>query len=388
MPRGAQKEKFSVTFLMPCLNEAETLDICIKKSLASIASQNLDAEILIADNGSTDGSLEIARANQVRVVHVEKKGYGAALIAGIEASTKDVIIMGDADDSYAWDSVSHFLEQIDLGADLVIGNRFKGGIEKDAMPFLHRYLGNPVLSFLGRLFFKLDIGDFHCGLRAFRRESVKSLKLKCTGMEFASEMIVKSKLADLRIDEVPTTLKKDGRSRPPHLRTWRDGWRHLKFLLMFAPNWLFAIPGFVLMAAGAFGAVLLRGGPLFLGEIRFGLQSLVFSIFMLLAGTQIISFWVIARELVVKILEGESGKWFKKVTDNLDLSILFSSLLFIFSSFGVLIQFVTWANQGYGPLDIEDVVRQALFYCSGLVLSLQLFFMTLVMGVIDIDRRN
>jgi glycosyltransferase involved in cell wall biosynthesis len=385
---GALKEKFSVTFLMPCLNEAETLDVCIKKSLASIASQNLDAEILIADNGSTDGSLEIARVNQVRVVHVEKRGYGAALIAGIEASTKDVIIMGDADDSYAWDSVSHFLEQINLGADLVIGNRFKGGIEKDAMPFLHKYLGNPVLSFLGRLFFKLDIGDFHCGLRAFRRESVKNLKLKCTGMEFASEMIVKSKLANLRIDEVPTTLKKDGRSRPPHLRTWRDGWRHLKFLLMFAPNWLFAIPGFVLMTAGAFGAVLLRGGPLFLGEIRFGLQSLVFSIFMLLAGTQIISFWVIARELVVKILEGESGRWFKKVTDNLDLSILFSSLLFIFSSFGVLIQFVTWANQGYGPLDIEDVVRQALFYCSGLVLSLQLFFMTLVMGVIDIDRRN
>ena len=378
----------SVTFLMPCLNEAETLEVCIRKASASIELNQLDADILIADNGSTDGSLEIAKRLNVRVIHVRQRGYGSALIAGIGASQKDIIIMGDADDSYAWDSVTQFLKEVGSGSDLVIGNRFKGGIGKGAMPFLHKYLGNPVLSFLGRLFFGLQIGDFHCGMRAFRRSSIEKLDLRCTGMEFASEMIVKSKLAGLKISEVPTTLQKDGRSRPPHLRTWRDGWRHLKFLLMFAPNWLFAIPGFLLTFFGFTGMSLLLGGPVFLGEIRLGLQSLVFFTFMFLAGTQILSFWLIAREAVVKILDGEKSVWLQKVNEKVDLLILLSIFAFIFSLFGTTIQFISWAKAGYGGQDIENVVRAALGYCLGLVLSLQFFFTTIIIGIINIDRKG
>src|SRR5262245_48803765 len=260
----AQEDPIEFTILIPCLNEAETIGACIRKANRYFERRNTTVgEILIADNGSTDGSQNIARSLGARVVTVEERGYGAALLEGINSARGRFIIMGDADDSYDFSALQPFEESLRSGADLVMGNRFKGGIASGAMPFLHRYIGNPVLSFVGRLFFRIAVGDFHCGLRAFRADAIRSLGLKATGMEFASEMVVKSALAGLIITEVPTTLTKDGRSRPSHLNTWRDGWRHLKFLLMYSPRWLFFVPG-----AACLVFVLIVGGLLFSSTVR------------------------------------------------------------------------------------------------------------------------
>ena len=228
-----------LSIVMPCLNEAETLEICIKKAQAFFEKHDVHGEVVIADNGSTDGSQAIAERLNARVVPVAEKGYGNALKGGIKAAKGKYVIMGDADDSYDFSKLELFVEKLREGHDLVMGNRFKGGVKKGAMPFLHKYLGNPVLSFIGRLFFNIKIGDFHCGLRGFSKEAFHKMKLNTTGMEFASEMIVKSKLNGLTFAEVPTILHPDGRSRPPHLNTWRDGWRHLRFLLLYSPRWLF-----------------------------------------------------------------------------------------------------------------------------------------------------
>lgn len=240
-----------LTILMPCLNESETLATCIMKAKAYLERSGVDGEVLIADNGSTDGSQEIARGLGARVVDVAQKGYGAALLGGIAAARGKYTIMGDADDSYDFSSLQVFVDKLRQGVDLVMGNRFKGGIAPGAMPPLHRYLGNPVLSWIGRLFFRISIGDFHCGLRGFNTEAIRHCDLKTTGMEFASEMVVKASLYGLSMAEVPTTLAKDGRSRPPHLRTWRDGWRHLCFLLTYAPHWLYMYPALALMGVAA-----------------------------------------------------------------------------------------------------------------------------------------
>jgi glycosyltransferase involved in cell wall biosynthesis len=240
------------TVLMPCLNESETIGTCIGKAQRFLVQNHIAGEIVIADNGSHDGSIEIAEKLGARVVRVTDRGYGAALIGGMQAARGRFVIMGDADDSYDFSALMPFVERLRQGADLVIGNRFKGGIAPGAMPALHKYLGNPLLSQIGRLFFHLRVGDFHCGLRGFNRERMIALNLRTTGMEFASEMVVRAGLADHRIDEVPTTLGKDGRSRPPYLRTWRDGWRHLSFLLIYSPRWLFFYPGIFSLAFGFF----------------------------------------------------------------------------------------------------------------------------------------
>lgn len=242
---------------MPCLNEAETLEVCIKKAMKSLKDNKIKGEVLIADNGSDDGSQAIAKKNGARVVNVPNKGYGAALIGGCNAAKGKYVIMGDADDSYAFDNIMPFVKKLREGYELVMGNRFKGGIEEGAMPPLHKYIGNPVLSWLGRVFYGSKIGDFHCGLRGYNTEKMRELDLQTTGMEYASEMVVKSELNGLKIAEVPTTLKKDGRSHPPHLRSWSDGWRHLKFLLMYSPKWLFMIPGTILTAIGLLGTIVL-----------------------------------------------------------------------------------------------------------------------------------
>jgi glycosyltransferase involved in cell wall biosynthesis len=235
---------------MPCLDEAKTVAICVRKAIEACEAAAVVAEVLVADNGSRDGSPELARAAGARVIHVEEKGYGAALRAGIEAARGRYVVMGDADDSYEFQDVPRFLSRLREGDELVMGSRFRGVIHPGAMPFLHRFLGNPVLTWILNLFFGAGITDAHCGMRGFSRDAIRSLSLRSPGMEFASEMVIRAAQEKLRIGEVPTSLRPDGRGRRPHLRTWRDGWRHLRFMLLFSPWWLFAVPGLTAMTLG------------------------------------------------------------------------------------------------------------------------------------------
>jgi glycosyltransferase involved in cell wall biosynthesis len=288
-------EDIEVSIVMPCLNEEESLGACIAMAQEGLKGAGARGEIVIADNGSTDGSQEIARGLGARVVDVPAKGYGAALMGGFEAARGEFIVMGDADGSYDFGHIEAFLERLRAGDELVMGNRFQGGIEDGAMPFLNRYLGNPVLSFVGRLLFPSAIGDFHCGLRAFRRDMLPKLDLQSPGMEFASEMVVKATLQELRISEVPTTLSPDLRSRPPHLRPWRDGWRHLRFLFLFSPRWLFFYPGLALMLIGTVAMIALLPGTLDAFGTSFDVHTMVYASAMMVVGYQAILFAVFAR---------------------------------------------------------------------------------------------
>lgn len=354
-----------LTILLPCLNEIETLETCIKKSHKSIMELGLVGEVLIADNGSEDGSQQLALNSGARVVNVPIKGYGAALIAGINSSFSEYTIMGDADDSYALDDLHLFISKLDEGFDLVMGNRFQGGVAQGAMPWLHKYLGNPILSWLGRLFFKVPIGDFHCGLRAFRTDSIRSLNLKSTGMEFASEMVVKASLNGLKIAEVPTTLKPDGRSRAPHLRTWRDGWRHLVFLLAASPRWLFLYPGIVLLSLGLLGTLLTSRGPFNIGEIQLDLNSFLFSIGLVLVGTQTVFFGILARIFSTNFGTLPASRSITKFANkfSLERGIVLGILLLLVSlvsAFGLLGH---WQGNSLAGLDRESALR-----ISGLVI--------------------
>jgi glycosyltransferase involved in cell wall biosynthesis len=289
-----------LSVVMPCLNEAETLAICIKKAQDFFIQNNINGEVVIADNGSTDGSQDIAKQLNARVINVKEKGYGNALKGGIKEAYGTYVIMGDADDSYDFGKLEAYVTKLREGYDLVMGNRFKGGIKKGAMPFLHKYLGNPVLSFLGRLFFKIDIGDFHCGLRGFRKDAFYKMNLQTTGMEFASEMIVKSKLNNLSITEVPTVLSPDGRTRPPHLNTWQDGWRHLRFLLLYSPNWLFFIPGVLLLLFGFLSSCLLVLQPIELNNITLDVHTLLYTGTSIIIGFQFVLFYGLTKIYAVE----------------------------------------------------------------------------------------
>ncbi|MCP9950318.1 glycosyltransferase family 2 protein [Actinomadura madurae] len=284
-----------LSVVMPCLNEAETVETCVRKTIGFFEDKGIDGEVVIADNGSTDGSQQLARDAGARVVPVIDKGYGNALMGGIRAARGRYVAMGDADDSYDFTTLGPFLDELRDGADLVMGNRFKGGIADGAMPPLHRYLGNPVLSFVGRLFFGSKIGDFHCGLRAFDKDAILRLGLQTGGMEFASEMVVKATLQGYDIREVPTTLSPDGRTRAPHLNTWRDGWRHLRFLMLYSPRWLFLIPGLVFMTLGLVAGIALSTGPVTVGEIAFDVDTLVGASAALVIGFQAVLFALLTK---------------------------------------------------------------------------------------------
>jgi glycosyltransferase involved in cell wall biosynthesis len=379
-----------LTIVMPCLDEAETLAICIEKAQRFLSDNQVVGEVLIADNGSKDGSQDIATRLGARVVPVAARGYGAALIGGIAAAKGRFVAMGDADDSYDFLSLMPFLVKLRAGADLVMGNRFTGGIGPGAMPPLHRYLGNPVLSFLGRLFYNIKIGDFHCGLRAFSREAILGLNLNTPGMEFASEMVVKASLQGLRIEDVPTTLVKDGRSRPPHLRSWRDGWRHLKFLLIFAPNWLFMVPGLILVALGLVGLGLLLPGDAQLGQITLGVHSLLYSAAFVLMGAQIVSFAYLAR--VFGIREGfwpESPRmkklsaWFSVETG----SILGLALL-ICGGVAAFLAVSQWAGANYGAMKVESLMRLAIPSFLMASVGLQCVFTSFFAGLLGQPRHQ
>ena len=380
------KEEYELTILMPCLNEAETLGVCIDKGKRYLARSGVAGEVLIADNGSTDGSQEIARAKGARVVAASERGYGAALLAGIREARSRFIIMGDSDDSYDFSSLDAFVQKLREGYDLVMGNRFKGGISPGAMPPLHKYLGNPVLSGIGRLFFTSSIRDFHCGLRGFRKDSIDKLGLRTTGMEFASEMVVKSRLAQLRITEVPTTLAKDGRSRPPHLRSWRDGWRHLRFLLMYAPRWLFLYPGLFLIGFGSFAVVLVLPGPLRIGSVVFDVHTLLVGTTALLVGAEILIFFLLAKQYAINVgllPEGENFRRYRNLV-TLERAVFVGAVMTVLGVLGVGTAVWLWAQNALGQLDYARVMRLLIPAVTVLALGIQIVMASFLSGILDL----
>lgn len=348
-----------LSVVMPCLNEELTLATCINKAKAFFEHYQVRGEIIIADNGSSDRSVAIAVAEGARVVPVREKGYGSALMGGIQAAQGTYVIMGDADDSYDFSELTLFLERLRAGEQLVMGNRFKGGIKPDAMPFLHKYLGNPVLSFIGRLFFKSNIGDFHCGLRGFNREAIVALNLKTTGMEFASEMIVKASLKQLRIAEVPTILHPDGRNRPPHLRTWRDGWRHLIFLLMYSPRWLFLYPGLALTVLGFVGMLLILPGPLVIGSVVFDIHTLLLSATAIIIGVQTLYSFLLAKQFTLKygllFEEPNYVAWFNR--RSLEFLLVLGGVAILLGAIAIVYSLLFWHEQHFGRLEPGNMMR-------------------------------
>lgn len=382
-------DNLELSIIMPCLNEAETVAACIKKAQRFIKSSNIAGEVIVADNGSTDGSMEIAESCQARVVRVMEPGYGSALIGGIEAARGTYVVMGDADDSYDFFNLMPFIEKMRAGYDLVMGNRFQGGIKPGAMPFLHRYLGNPVLSVIGRLFFRSPVGDFHCGLRAFRREAIQRLNLQTTGMEFASEMVVKASLNKLRICEVPTTLSPDGRSRRPHLRTWRDGWRHLRFLLLYSPRWLFLYPGTSLMVMGLIIMLLLLPGTLTLGGIGFDINTMMYAAAAVIVGFQMISLAVFAKVFAInaKLLPEDTRLDFLAKNGALEVGIASGTLLCVLGLTGSIIAVVTWESTSFGPLAPTSVMRVVIPSVTAVILGIQLIISSFFIALLSIKRR-
>lgn len=386
--RQSDGNRTELSILMPCLNEAETLEICIKKAQKSLADLNVNGEVIIADNGSTDGSPEIAASLGARVVHVAEKGYGSALLGGIKAARGKYVIMGDADDSYDFTNLGPFLEKLRAGYDLVMGNRFKGGIEPNAMPPLHKYLGNPVLTGIGRLFFRSPCGDFHCGLRGFNKAAIQRLDLRTTGMEFASETVVKASLHGLRITEVPTTLSVDGRNRPPHLRSWRDGWRHLRFLLLYSPRWLFLYPGLLLMIIGAVVSGWLLVGPRVVDGITLDVHTFLYAAIAIVIGYQTVIFAIFTK--VFAITEGllpedpRLKTLFRYI--KLETGILAGALLFV-AGIGLSIYALDlWSSTSFGPLDPSRTLRLVIPAVTLIALGLQTVLSSFFLSILGLER--
>jgi glycosyltransferase involved in cell wall biosynthesis len=377
-----------LTVVMPCLNEAETVATCVRKAVGFLQEHGISGEVVVADNGSTDGSQQLATDAGARVVPVSEKGYGNALMGGIVAARGRYIIMGDADDSYDFTNLMPFVEKLRGGADLVMGNRFEGGIEPGAMPPLHRYLGNPVLSFIGRLFFGSKIGDFHCGLRGFRRDSVMRLGLQATGMEFASELVVKATLAKQRITEVPTTLAKDGRSRPPHLHTWRDGWRHLRFLLLFSPRWLFFVPGLVVFVLGIVIGAAVIPRPFDIGSVSFDVDTLVAASAMVVIGFQSVLFGLFTQ--VYASAEGflPEDKRVRHILKTLSLErgLLAGGALAAAGIIGLVYSFVYWNSARFGSLNYDHALRLVVPSATALIVSCQIILGTFFLSILGIRR--
>jgi glycosyltransferase involved in cell wall biosynthesis len=376
-----------VSIVIPCLNEAETLAACIQKAKNAIEAHGLAAEIIVADNGSTDGSQVIAIELGARVVDVARKGYGSALIGGIDAARGRFVIMGDADDSYDFTAITPLVEKLREGWDLVVGNRFAGGIEPGAMPWSHRWVGNPALTLISRVFFHTPVGDMHCGLRGFRKDAYDQMRLRATGMEFASEMVIKASLKRMKIAEVPVTLRPDGRSRPPHLRTWRDGWRHLRFMLLFSPRWLFLYPGLALFGLGIVLSALLVTGPLRVGFVRLDIHTLLVAGFLSLLGYQLVLFAVFTKIFAIRagfhpphpLLE----RIFHYVT--LEVGLALGVLMALIGFVALVLAVASWSAVGFGNLDPSVTMREVIPAVVLLALGTQTVFASFFVSILSID---
>ncbi len=372
---------------MPCLNEVRTLDVCIREASEAIKNLGMQGEVVIADNGSTDGSQALALSLGARVVEVPQRGYGSALRGGIIASRGRYIVMGDCDASYDFGHAPRIVEKLQEGYDLVMGNRFLGGIQLGAMPWKHRYIGNPVLSGIGRLLFRCPAGDFHCGLRGFRRSTFDQLKLNTSGMEFASEMVIKAKLGGFRITEVPTVLRPDGRDRAPHLRSFRDGWRHLRFMLLFSPRWLFFVPGCVLSIAGlSLMVVLAIGGPTRIGDVSLSINTSIAASLLTILGSQLSFAGLFARRFATRIgvlpPSRMLSRWSSRVS--LELGVVTGAVL---TSLGLLLlchATFRWSGTGFSKLDPVLTTRFVVPAMTLMVLGTGLSFLSFLFGLIGL----
>jgi glycosyltransferase involved in cell wall biosynthesis len=375
-----------VSAVMPCLNEERTLGLCIEKAQRAFREMGIVGEVVVADNGSIDNSVAVAESLGARVVSEPRKGYGSALMAGIAAARGSIVVMADADDSYDWASLGQFVRKIEQGYDLVMGNRFKGGIEPGAMPALHRYLGNPVLSTLARVMYRIPIADFHCGMRAFTREAFLRMDVRTLGMEFATEMIVNASHAGLRIAEIPTRLYPDKRDRPPHLRSFRDGWRHLRFMLTYAPDWLYLAPGGFLSLIGVIGMALLASGPLVVGNVRLGIHFLALASLFALLGANVIWFGLLARLTNVRrnpiTTDSNFGRLLKYFT--LERGLMLGAGL---AASGLAMDvwiLLEWISRGYG--DMTGTVHIAFVASTVFVLGVNMVFGVFLLNMVRDER--
>jgi glycosyltransferase involved in cell wall biosynthesis len=387
-PESAQAE-IEVSVVMPCLNEAETLAVCIRKARSLFAQNGIAGEVVIADNGSTDGSQQIALNEGARVEHVEDKGYGSALRGGIAAARGRFIIMGDADDSYDFAAAFPLVEKLREGYDLVMGNRFAGGVLPGAMPPLHRYLGNPVLSGIGRLFFRSPVADFHCGLRGFSRAAVDRMELRTTGMELASEMVVKASLLRMRIAEVPVQLAPDGRSRPPHLRSWRDGWRHLRFLLLYSPRWLFLYPGIVLMVIGLALGLWLIPAPRSIGPLGLDVHTLLYAAAAVLIGYQAALFAIFSKVFAIGAGLMPEDRRLARVNRfvRLEAGLAVGALLALAGLAGSLYAVGVWGSTSFGPLSPTQTLRLVIPSVTAMIIGFETILASFFLSVLGLVRK-
>lgn len=390
--RGLEGPEVSV--VMPCLNEAQTLTGCIREAATALDAFGCTYEIVIADNGSTDGSPEIAARNGACVVPVAEKGYGHALRAGIAAARGRFVIMGDADASYDFSHAPRFIEPLRKGADLVMGNRFLGGVQPGAMPWKNRYIGNPLLSGIGRLFFRSPVGDFHCGLRAFSTDAYHRMDLRTTGMEFASEMVIKAVLLGMNVTEVPTVLRPDGRGgRAPHLRPWRDGWRHLRFMLLYSPRWLFLYPGLALVLLGSLAGAALVAGPIEVGRVTLDINTLLFAAVAVQIGMQAIGFGIGAKVYATRVGLRPHDPDFERVTHRATLEggLVLGAVLMLLGLAIAVAAVVYWQRQSFGPLDPREVMRWVIPGATCLSLGVQAMLLSFFLSVLglkvsDLDK--
>lgn len=381
-------KQVELSVVMPCLNERETVGRCVRKAVTSLREAGINGEVIVSDNGSTDGSVEIAESEGALVIHVADKGYGSALKGGILAARGKYVLMADSDDSHDLEHLDPFLDKLRDGYDLVMGNRFKGGIEEGAMSWKNRYIGNPVLSFIGRLFFRADVGDFHCGLRGFSQSAFQKMDLRTTGMEFASEIVIKAKLMGLKMTEVPTFMSQDGRSRAPHLRPYRDGWRHLRFMLMYSPRWLFLYPGIFLILLGLAGCAWLLPGPQFLHGLEFDVHTLLYAFVFVLLGFQLVAFAVFTK--IFAISEGllpedpRLNRAFRYIT--LETGLAAGALLIVLGLGGSIYAVSGCIEGSCGPLESAHLLRIVMPSVFSLTLGVQIVCGSFFLSILGLRR--
>ena len=378
-----------LSIVMPCLNEGLTLGTCVEKAVTTINRLGIIGEVIVADNGSTDGSQAIAAKLGARVVPITARGYGSALRGGIAAARGEYVVMGDSDDSYDFTQIGDFVSKLDEGYDLVMGNRFRGGILPGAMPFLHQFLGNPVLSWIGRIFFGCPVGDFQCGLRAFRKGAIDNLNLRTVGMEFSTEMVVKATLFKLRIAEIPTVLSPDGRDRPPHLRTWRDGWRYLRFLLLYSPRWLFLYPGIALFFLGLGLSAWLLPGARAIGRLTFDYDTLLFGAMTILLGFQSVNFAAFSKLFATSegLLPEDPfmTRLYRYVT--LEVGLVVGLTLVLVGAGLWILGLSYWSSHAFGPLNPAKTLRIIIPGFVSFTLGIQTILSSFFLSLLGMGRK-